>query len=163
LTAQSSPLEALLHQTIKKVSHDIESHKMNTAVSSLMVLFNEMEKVQRTNESPCRVEFKTFVRLLAPFAPHVAEELWEKIGGEGSVHAAMWSQYDESEIAAETTTIVLQIDGKTRGSFQIAAGAPPEEVERLARQTLGKRLENAEVARVVYVPDRLVNFVLART
>ncbi|MHB1086181.1 MAG: class I tRNA ligase family protein [Minisyncoccota bacterium] len=147
--------EAALHRAIKKISDDIPKLKFNTAISALMILVNEAEKNGMTKD-----QFGRFVRVLAPFAPHVAEELWQELGNTESVHTQEWPTYDERYLQDDTVTIAIQIDGKTRGEVSVAADADKETVEAAAREEVAARLEGQKIARVILVPKRLVNFVL---
>ncbi|KKU70406.1 MAG: Leucine-tRNA ligase, partial [Parcubacteria group bacterium GW2011_GWA2_47_21] len=108
-------IEALLHQTIKKVTEDIEAMRFNTAVSALMILTNEMEKAEKV----AKEDFEIFLRLLAPFAPHMTEELWEGLGYKKSVHLIPWPKYDPAKLLSDKIKIVVQVNGKTRGSLEI--------------------------------------------
>ncbi len=155
-------IEQLLHQTIKKVSEDIENLRINTAVSSLMILLNEMEKSEIRNpkfEMSCK---KTFLRLLAPFAPHIAEELWQKSGGKKSVHLEPWPKFDKTLITEDIITLVVQVNGKMRATLKASIGISQKEVERLAFADVRviKALDGKHPARVIYVPGKLINFVL---
>ena len=111
--AQSIAVHSLMHQTIKKVSEDIEAMKFNTAVSQMMIFLNALE-----NETVVSKEvYETLVRLVAPFTPHVAEELWELLGHKKSVHKEPWLAYDESALQEEQMHIAVQVNGKLRASF----------------------------------------------
>ena len=147
LSPQSSKLDVLLHQTIKKVGEDIESLKMNTAVSALMILLNELEK------SPSRDAYKIFLQLLSPFAPHMAAELAEK----HSIDLSVWPAYDTSKLIAETVKIAVQVNGKVRGTIELPVDAPEEEAVRLARAAAGKWLTGPE-KKAIYVPGKIINF-----
>ena len=151
-------LETLLHQTIKKVSEDIENLRMNTAVSSLMILLNEMEKER---ESLQLTAYSLFLKLLAPFAPHIAEELWATLGEKKSIHTQLWPKFDKKKAQAETFELVVQVNGKVRDTFPVPRGTSREELERLARERerVMKALDNKQPARVIYVPEKLINIV----
>lgn len=142
----------------KKVSDDIESMSFNTAVSALMVWSNEAMKADVVPQEA----WEMFLRSLAPFAPHLAEELWAKLGKEGSVHAAPWPEVAAGEIAEETVRIAVQISGRTREEVEVPVGATREEVERaaLASERVRGFMGGSEPQRVVYVPGRIINFVL---
>ena len=140
-------LVTLINQTIKKVGDDIESLKMNTAVSALMILLNELEK------SPSREAYKIFLQLLAPFAPHIACELAEK----QNINLAEWPVYDKSKLIAETIKIAVQVNGKVRGTIELPIDAPEEEAVRLARAAAGKWLTATE-KKVIYIPGKIINF-----
>lgn len=154
-------LEIFLHQTIKKVTEDIENLKFNTAISALMIFLNELEKTKHF-----RVEiFEKFLLMLAPFAPHFAEEVWQNLKGVGkfdSIHTKLWPKYDQKLIKQETFTLIIQINGKTRGSIEMAADSSQKEVEKeaLKQEKIKKALENKSIKKVIYVPNKLINFVV---
>ena len=149
----------LTHQTIKKVSDDIEVLGFNTAVSTLMILTNDLEK----RESISQVEYETLLKILAPFAPHMTEELWHELGHTDSIHTQSWPQYDESKLVAEETTIVVQLNGKVRGKFTASTSITEAEAVARAKQLpeVVKWIGDKKVEKTVYVPQKLVNFVLS--
>jgi leucyl-tRNA synthetase len=151
-------LERTLHQTAKKVGEDIEAFKFNTAVSQLMVCLNAMEKSDGLREG----QWKAFVRLLAPFAPHIAEELWEKLGQPYSVHQAPWPQFDESKLVAENVTVAVQVNGKVRGSIELAANTSQHEALAEARTNpaVASWLAKGRVVKELYVPGKIISFVV---
>jgi leucyl-tRNA synthetase len=155
---KNAELEILLHQTIKKVSEDIEAMKFNTAVSSMMIFGNALDKEEEISSET----YRTFLQLLAPFAPHVAEELWERVGGEGSVHGAPWPVFDPKKTQGESVIIGVQIDGKVRAQIETTKDAAEEEVKMkaLAHPLVQKWVGKAKVKKAVYVPGRLINLVL---
>ncbi len=157
----SSEASLILHQTIKKVGEDIESFNFNTAISQLMMLVNALEKETPASSSA----FEVLVRMLAPFAPHLADELWESLGHETSVHMEQWPRYDESVLARSCVTIVVQVNGKVRGSFSVERGADAKSLITMARALprVSECMAGVEPAREVVVPDRLVNFVVDAT
>ena len=146
-----------LHKTIKKVGGDIESMRFNTAVSELMILVNEMGK----QESISKTNFEIFLKLLAPFAPHITEELWHELGNEPSIHSETWPKYDESKLLADEYTIVVQINGKVRGNFKVSASLGEEETKKkaLESETTQKWLNGKGPKKVVYVAGKLVSIV----
>ncbi len=148
--------EMLLNQTIQKVGDDIEALKMNTAVSALMILLNEFE----TLPSIPPAAYKTFLQLLAPFAPHLSAELWEAAGKKEYIGSVAWPTADISKMKGKTSTVVVQINGKVRGEIEIETDADKAIVEAAARENVAARLEGKSVARVIIVPNRLVNFVI---
>ncbi len=148
-------LEGELHRTIKKVSEDIETFKFNTAVSQMMIFLNLVEKEGAIGKS----QWSAFLRLLAPFAPHITEELWSS-GDDGSIHTAAWPAHDESKLAQSVATIAVQVNGKTRSTATLKNGAAEEDAVSEAKAVVGKWLEGKEIARTIFVADRLVNFVL---
>ena len=151
-------LDSLLHKTIKKVREDISALKFNTAVSALMILLNEIEKIGKLGKG----QWQIFLKLLAPFAPHLAEELWRAQRNDGSIHLESWPVYDAAHLADSIQTIAVQIDGKTRGEIIVPSGTPRELVEKSARDAVGSRLEGKNVARTIYVAGRIVNFALMK-
>ena len=172
--AESSPASAqtdrIIHKTIKKVGDDIEAMRFNTAISSLMILVNELEKQgggrrEEEVEIPAaisRENFEILLKLLAPFAPHVTEELWVSLGNKKSIHWSDWPAYDASLAADDEVKIIVQVNGKVRGSFMAKQGAQMEDLERLAKglPEAKKWLEGKQIGKVIVVPNRLVNIVL---
>jgi len=156
-----------LHRTIQRVTADVEAFKFNTAVAALMECLNDL--VAHHQAQGVTVELaeaaRTFVLLLAPFAPHIAEELWARLGGPYSVHQQAWPTWDEALIARETLTLVVQVDGRVRDRLTVSAGVGEAEARELALNCEGVRrhLIHRRVARVVYVPGRLVNVVTKAT
>jgi leucyl-tRNA synthetase len=162
----TSKLTNTLHRTIRRVTADVEAFKFNTAVAALMECLNEMSAHHQTHgvTAELAATTRTFVLLLAPFAPFVAEELWERLGGPYSVHQQAWPTWDEAQAAEEIVTLVVQVDGRVRGRLSVPAGIGEEEARRqaLACDSVRRQLEGRRVARVVYVPGRLVNIVTER-
>jgi len=152
---ESQGSENALHRAIKKVTEDIPKLKFNTAISALMILVNEVEKDGMTKD-----QFARLLRILAPFAPHIAEELWHVLGSQTSIHLEEWPTFEERYLQDDFITMAIQISGKTRGEVTVAAGADNAAVEAAAREMVATRLEGQNIARVVVVPKRLINFVL---
>ncbi len=151
-------IDSLLHKTIVKVSEDIEAMRFNTAVSSMMILVNAMEKeVSISSRS-----FGLFLRILSPFAPHIAEELWEGIGNTGSVSLAAWPEADPAYLVSDTVKIVVQVNGKMRDSFEIPADASENELKTHALDSdkVKSYLDGKEPKRIIVVPRKLVNVVV---
>jgi leucyl-tRNA synthetase len=121
-----------------------------------MILLNELEKQSTLSQE----EWATFLTMLAPFAPHMAEELWSESGRKTSVHLEAWPSYDEAKLVDQEVVYGIQVDGKTRGDVKMPADADKAAVEAAAREAIASRLEGKEVARVIVVPKRLVNFVM---
>ncbi len=151
-------LEKLLHKTIKKASEDIEAMKFNTAVSALMILVNEMEKEK---EIPKDI-FEKFLLILSPFAPYIAEELWGEGEKKESIFLQEWPKYDENLIQEKVAKIIVQINGKVRGMVEIERDAVEQDVLKLAKsdQKTSKWLSEKEIKKVVFVPNKLINFVI---
>ncbi|MES2416088.1 MAG: class I tRNA ligase family protein [Patescibacteria group bacterium] len=147
-----------LHKTIKKVNDDIANFAFNTAISSMMVLVNEMDKVENISKE----DFKTFLQILAPFAPHVAEELWYDLGEKKSIHLAPWPKYNMKLLIEDTLKIAVQVNGKVRGEIEIPTDADQEVVfaEALVNENVKKWTDGQEIKKKIYVKGRLVNFVV---
>lgn len=148
----------LLHRTIKKVTQDTESLAFNTAISAMMVFVNaasDWESLPRSVWAP-------FVQLIAPYAPHLGEELWERLGNRPSVTYVPWPTWDESLCIDETLTIVVQINSRNRAEFQAPRGLSKDDLQRMALEQpkIQEFLAGASPRRIVVVPDRLVNIVL---
>ncbi|MDR2028991.1 MAG: leucine--tRNA ligase [Treponema sp.] len=162
LAGEDAPAEAglvrLLHKTIKKVSSDTAGLNFNTAISQMMIYSTELAKLK---ELPRKL-WEPLVIMIGAYAPHLGEELWEKLGHTESVSKCPWPVYDESLAADEELTIVVQVNGKIRDKFTVAAGTGREELERSARTLPGilRWLEGQTLVKVITVPDKLVNFVI---
>jgi leucyl-tRNA synthetase len=158
IVSDNKRIETLLHKTIKQVTADIDSFSYNTAVSALMILTNEWEK----NESILEADWKIFLKLVAPFTPHLAEELWSSIGEKGSIHLAKWPKYNESKLKSDTVTLVVQINGKTRDSFTVPADIAEKEALALAlsKDKIKKWVGDKAPKKVIYLPNRLLNIVI---
>lgn len=153
-----SALTKLLNKTIKKVNQDIESMDFNTAVSSMMILATEMEKAENVNIE----DYKKFLQILSPFAPHVTEEIWNMLGEKKSIHLSNWPKYDESLIQDEEIKIAVQVNGKVRAEIMIKTGEIEEEIKKRATldEAVLKYTEGKEVKKIIYVKNRLINIVL---
>jgi len=148
----------LLHKTIKKVTADTSSLDFNTAISQMMIYSNELVRL----ETVPRTLWEPLVVMLSTYAPHLGEELWEKLGHRESVSKSVWPVYDESLTVDSEATIVVQVNGKIRDKFSAAAGTCAEELEKTARELPGvkKWLEGHSVVKVITVPGKLVNIVV---
>jgi leucyl-tRNA synthetase len=147
--------EKLLHKTIKKVTEDVESLNFNTAISQMMILVNELYK---TGERP-RGLLKILVQLLAPLAPHISEEIWERLGGKGFVSTEKWPDYDKRLVIDDTVTIAVQVNGKKRGTIDIAPTASEENAMTEARknEAVTKALEGLSIQQVIYKAGRILS------
>ncbi len=154
----SKELIRLLHKTLKKVSEDTASLNFNTAISAMMVYSAELNKL----ETIPRALWEPLVKMVSPYAPHLAEELWEKLGEKESVSKSDWPAYDEKLCVDDEVTIVVQINGKIRDSFVVPAGTPKEEIEKTGKALPGvtKWLDGKEIVKVITVPGKLVNIVV---
>jgi len=151
-------IDRALHRTIQKVTEDLEAYHFNTAIAAMMELANALQHAR----GPSRAEAaEKLILLLAPFAPYITEELWERRGGSGSVHQQSWPTFDPALAAADQVTLVIQVDGKLRDRVTAPAGLPQLAAEQMALSS-GKAkaaLDGREVDRIVFVQDRLVNIV----
>jgi leucyl-tRNA synthetase len=155
---KSSPeVEKILHKTIKKVSEDIENFDFNTAISSMMIFMNEVEKFEINKN-----DFKIFLQILAPFASHITEELWNNLGEKKSIHKSKWPKYNPKKIIDEKTKIAVQVNGKVRMEFMIDKDEKDDEIKSkiLKEKALLPWLENKEIKKVIYVPGRVFNIVI---
>jgi leucyl-tRNA synthetase len=153
----------VLHATIKKVNADLSTLSFNTAISQMMVCVNELTSAEKCPVSALR----TLLLLLSPFAPHMAEELWEQLGKkfpgfEGAAHAQVWPTHDEALLVENEVEIVLQINGKVRDKLVITKDATREQLEAAARahEKFATQLAGKEIVKVIAVPGKLVNFVI---
>ncbi len=150
-----------LHQTIKKVSDDIEGLHYNTAISALMEFSNTLRAIgNRSGVDPQLL--RPLIIMLAPFAPHFAEECWERIGQRDSVHDAAWPTFDEELARADQIEVVVQVNGKVRGRLQVSPGMPQEEVlaQALGDDGVRRFVGEGRIGKIVYVQDRLMNIVV---
>ena len=149
--------EALLHKTIKKVSDDIENMKVNTAIAALMTLTNQFY-----DKGVNQAEFRTMLQLLSPFAPHMADELWERFGWEGMASTSAWPAYDESKTVASEVTIAVQVGGKLKTTVTVATDSDQDAVLAAvtAEAKIAKLMEGKELVKVIHVPNKLVNLIL---
>jgi leucyl-tRNA synthetase len=160
-------LKRVMHQAIYRVSKDLEELGFNTAIAALMETVNELYKLKAQKpfaaaQQTWQWAVTTLLQLLAPFAPHIAEELWEQLGREGSVHQSEWPVHDEQYLVSDTVTIVVQVNGKIRAQLELPADITEEQVFEHAKshEKVASYLEGKELRRSVYVPKKLVNFVV---
>ena len=153
-------LERLTHHTVKKVTNDIESLHYNTAVSALMIFLNKIEEIRPPMS---HISCLILLKLLAPFAPHMAEEIWRGVlGNKTSIHREPWPSYDPALIKDTTATIVVQVNGKVRGSFEARADISQHDAESRARALprIKEFVGTQKPKRVIYIPGRLINIVV---
>ena len=150
-------MEVKIHKAIKKVSSDIEAMKFNTAIACLMTLINEIYAVGKISKD----DLVIFIKLLCPFAPHLCEEIWETIGGEGLLSLSQWPEYEESKTVEDSIEIGVQVNGKVRGTIVIPNGCAKEEALELAKkdERVASFLEGKNLVKEIYVPNKIVNFV----
>ena len=151
-------LDIKMNQTIKKVSHDLDNMKYNTAVSSLMILLNELEKLDNITSK----DYRTLLLLLNPIAPHITEELNEKYNLGEVLAVSKWPEYDDTKLEDETYEMVVQVNGKVRGKIVVSTNTTKEEMETLAKQldNVKKYVDGKEIVKIITIPKKLVNIVI---
>ena len=154
---ETDTLERVYHQTVKKVTEDYEALRFNTAISQLMVFINEAYKAPVLP----KVYMEGFVKLLSPVCPHIAEELWEKLGHNNTIAYEAWPAYDEAKLVEDEVEIVIQVNGKVRAKLHVPADATKEQLEQLAMEDekIKEQIEGKTVRKVIAVPGKLVNIV----
>jgi len=157
-------LTATVARTTKKVSHDLENLSFNTALAALMGLVNELYKLKASGglaqTKAWRGAIETLIQLLAPFAPHITEELWQELGHSESVHISSWPGWDEQLIKEDLLTLAVQINGKVRGEITITIDATEEEVLAEAKKAVQDKLAGQKIKKAIYVPGRIVSLVV---
>ena len=167
LTKEERDLRRVLHTTIKKVTEDVGNRfNFNTAISSIMELVNAIytikDKQENVNDGLCREVITNLLKLLAPFAPHMTEEVWSEVIGDGSVHKAQWPVCDEAAMVLEEVEIVLQINGKVRDKITVGANLNAKELETIALEQprVKELVEGKTIVKLICVPKKLVNIVV---
>ena len=151
----SKDLETKMHQTIQKVSFDFENLKYNTAIAAMMALINDFYKKNAVTKG----EYKTLITLLNPVAPHITEEIWQAIGGEGRLYQQSWPEFDEAKTVTNTVEIAVQINGKVKATLNISKDDPKDEVIAKGKELIANKLEGKTIVKEIYVPGRIVNIV----
>ncbi len=154
----SADLTKLLHETIKKVGDDIEGLRFNTAISQMMIFANALQKAPTVS----REAAQAFVQVLAPFSPHIAEELWARLGGAGSVMRQPWPAFDATKLVAAEVKLVFQVNGKHRGDQLVPVGTTQDEALAMARANprVAPHLDGKTIKRVIFVPVKILNVVV---
>lgn len=164
-----SKLEAALavvtHKAIKKVTLDLEQFSFNTAIAAMMEAVNELYKLKTDlplGSDAWQQNLRLLVQILAPFAPHITEELWQQLGGETSVHVAGWPVFDEKLVVDELATVVVQVNGKVRAKLEVAADAPEDEVKGLALENdqVKAQTTHKTIVKTIYIPGKILNLVV---
>jgi leucyl-tRNA synthetase len=155
--AEPAELTKLLHQTIKKVGDDIESLRLNTAISQMMIFVNALQKAPEVNRSTVL----SFLQLLSPLAPHITEELWARLGEKPSIQHAPWPVYDAAQLVTNEAKLVFQVNGKHRGDALVPVGLTQEEAVKIAssHERVASFIAGKALKRVVYVPGKILNLV----
>ena len=154
-----------VHKAVKKVTEDIADMRFNTAISSLMIAVNDIEKALESPEAMIgKVQYEMILKILAPFAPHVTEELWYSLGNKKSIHTAEWPSHDPKQVEDTEATIVVQVNGKVRGSFVSVVNSAKDILEEKAQNIpeVGKWIEGKKIIKIIVIPNRLVNIVVAQ-
>ncbi len=158
ISEDGKEIDPVLHKTIKWVTEDIERVKFNTAVSKLMVFVNELYD----KKSITKQQFSTFLQLLAPFATKLSSEMREKLGNEWDIHFSKWPTFDPDKIAEDTINLPVQINGKMKGTIEVAAGISQDEVVALVKadERFSSQFEGKEIVKIIFVQDKIVNFIV---
>ena len=154
----SKDLEVTIHQTIKKVSEDYENLKFNTAIASLMSLSNDMRALGKITKA----DFKTYITLLNPVAPHITEELWQIAGFEGELNQTSWPKYDEKKLVFDEFEMPVQINGKMRGKVTMPMDASEDDAFAAAKEdnNIKSYLEGKQIRKIIYIPGKILNIVV---
>lgn len=163
---QALAVKRTIHPTIKKVTEDLEANRYNTAIAQAMGTLNELYRLKAKSlvkNEVWRDALNSLISLIAPFAPHISEELWQQLGHSTSVHLDSWPKWDEQYLYQDKLAVIVQINGKLRAELQLAPGLPQAEVEAAAKQEpkVSLRLQDKTIKKVVFVQDRLINFVVS--
>ena len=158
-SADDKKIEILLNKTVQKVSDGIEAMRFNTAISATMILLGEFEKAEKIS----RKDFEVFLKILSPFAPHICEEIWRNIGNKTLLATERWPKADTSKMQTEKVIVVIQINGKVRAQLSIGRGMSQDELVSLVQKMpdVDKWLSGKKVVKIIHIPDRLLNFVVA--
>ncbi len=158
LEKEDPSLESKLHKTIKKVTDDIERMKFNTAIAALMTLINDFTKAGAITKD----DLVVFIKLLHPFAPHLTEEIYEEIGGEGLLTLAKWPEYDEEKTKDAVINMGVQVNGKVRGNVDLPAEATQDDAIEAAKANpqISKFFEGKNIVKVIFVKGKILNFVV---
>ena len=163
VTKEDKAMRLVIHSTLKKVTTDLsEKFGFNTAIAALMELINEMYKYKELdtrNDGIIREGIETIITILAPFTPHIGEELWTMIGKEGSVFNISWPSYDESALVQDEVEVIVQVNGKLRAKVSMDANISREDMEKVAMEDakVQAAIEGKDVVKVIAVPKKLVN------
>lgn len=162
---QNQEIQVAVHQAIKRVSQDLHELGFNTAIAALMELTNELYKIKAKEGFKAGTSWKfaipTLLQLLAPFAPHITEELWHELRNKDSIHISSWPQWDEKYLLSDTVTVVVQVNGKLRAQLEVPVGSDQSAVEKIAfKDENVKKFVTGTPKKIIFVKDKLVNFVI---
>ena len=158
----SKDVEKILHKTIKKISDDIENMRFNTAISSMMIFVGEVDSLLKSELNVLnKNDYKKFLQLLAPFAPHIAEEIWIDLGEKKTIHQSAWPKFDTSMVVEDELKIIIQVNGKMRGEIFVLPDISEDEIKEkaLGMEFVSKFVEGNPIKKVIYVKGRLINIV----
>jgi leucyl-tRNA synthetase len=162
---ESTDIKRAIHKTIKKVSQDLNDLSFNTAIAAQMEALNELYRIKAGDNyagKEWQWALETMLQLLAPFAPHIAEELWQELGHKESIHISEWPTHDEKYLVQDSMTVAIQVNGRLRGEVQVASDASEEivVVAAKANEKVATYLKGHKLRKTIYVPGKLVNFVI---
>jgi leucyl-tRNA synthetase len=151
-----------LHQTIKKVTEDIQTLQLNTAIASMMEFLNEFQSLDPAKSQIYAYCIEKLAQILAPFAPHLSEEIWESLGHKESIFKSTWPEYDKEAIVEKTITFVVQVNGKLRANFEAPVNISEEKAKELALSLdrVKPHLQNKQILKTIFVPNKLINIVV---
>jgi len=157
-TGATPKLETSFHKTIKKVTEDIEEMKFNTAIAAMMALLNEIYEVGSLTKD----ELCSFIGILCPFAPHLTEEIWESLGGNGFLAMSKWPEYEEEKTKDTEIEIAVQISGKLKGTIWVTPDTTKDEAIAIAKadEKIAALLEGKQIVKEIYIPGKIVNIVV---
>ena len=161
--ADNPKINLVLNKTVKEIGEQIKQHKFNTGVSGLMKLLNALDELVGLGHKLEARNYEIILKLLAPYAPHIAEELWQGVlGHETSVHLEKWPEFDEALLLDELVTLVLQVNSKVRDTISVKRGLSEDEVKKMvmANEKVKKAMEGKEIKKFIYIKDKLVNLVI---
>jgi leucyl-tRNA synthetase len=155
-------LNSLIHKAVKKVTDDIGSMAFNTAISHLMITVNEIDKLQKADVKIDKKSFETLLKILAPFAPHICEELWYSLGNKKSINISSWPTYEDKYLIDDNVTIAVQVNGKMRGTFESKRDEKEEilKSKALALESVVKWLEGREPKKIIVIKNKLISIVV---
>lgn len=165
-TSTNQQLVQITHRTIKKVSQDLEALSFNTAIAAMMEAVNDLYKIKEQDQFANGTEWKftieSLLQLLAPFAPHIAEELWQQLGHDSSIHTSQWPKHEEKYLVSDTMVIAVQVNGKLRGEVTLPVDAQQASVEDAARANdkVKAHTDGKEVVKIIYIPGKILNIVV---
>ena len=154
--AYSAKFEKMMHKAIKKVSSDIEEMKFNTCISTFMTMVNEFNKAKTINKA----EFKTFLQLLNPFAPHITEEIWKILGNENDIAYEKWPEYDEAKTISDEIELPIQVNGKLKATIMISLDEEEQSIKEKVHNAIVDKLDGKNIVKEIYVKNKIYNVVV---